>query len=146
MIKLPESAVALIESAVHAHLVTINPDGRPQVTMVWSTIEDGEICVPSVTRGMRQKLRNVRRDPRVTLSYESPEGDEVGLSHNIVVYGSARLTPGGAPEMVRRLAPRYLHPGTKFPRSDNPPDGWVMRIAPERWYGYGPWASGPDRA
>jgi PPOX class probable F420-dependent enzyme len=145
MLELPESAVALIESGVHAHLATINPDGGPQVTMVWSTIEDGEICIGSCTHDMRQKLRNVLRDPRVSLSYESPERDEGGLAYNIVVYGTARLTKGGAPALVRRLAPRYLHPGVKFPRGDNPPEGWVMRIAPVRWYGYGPWGTGPDK-
>lgn len=146
MAELPASAVALIESGIHAHLSTINPDGAPQVTMVWSTIEDGEICIGSCTHDMRQKLRNVLRDPRVTLSYESPESDEIGLTYNIVVYGTARLTKGGAPELVSRLAPRYLQPGVKFPRGDNPPEGWIMRIVPERWYGYGPWGTGPTEA
>jgi PPOX class probable F420-dependent enzyme len=144
MIELPDSAVELIESGVHAHLATINPDGRPQVTMVWSTVEAGEICIGNVTHHLRQKLRNIRRDPRVAVSYESPERDELGLSYNIVVYGSARLTEGGAPELVGRLAQRYLHAGVKFPRGDSPPAGWVVRIAPERWYGYGPWGSGPE--
>ena len=65
------------------------------------------------------------------------------MAYNIVVYGTARLTQGGAPELVRRLAPRYLRPGVKFPR-DDAPQGWIMRVAPERWYGYGPWGSGPD--
>lgn len=143
MVELPRSAIELIESGVHAHLATINPDGWPQMTMVWSTMEDGEICIGSVTHHLRQKLRNVARDPRVTLSYESPGHDEVGLTHNIVIYGRGRLTAGGAPELVGRLAPRYLRPGVRFPRGDNPPQGWVMRVAPERWYGYGPWGSGP---
>jgi PPOX class probable F420-dependent enzyme len=144
MIELPPSAVALIESGAHAHLATINPDGRPQITMVWSTIEDGEICIASLTRHMRQKLRNVRRDGRVTLSYESPDHDEVGMSYNIVIYGAARLTQGGGPELLRRIAPRYLHGGAEFPRP-GAAEGWIMRIAPERWYGYGPWGSGPER-
>jgi len=72
---------------------------------------------------MRQKLRNVQRDARVALSYESPERDDVGLSYNIVIYGRARLTKGGAPELVRRLAPRYLHTGAQFPRGDDPRGG-----------------------
>jgi PPOX class probable F420-dependent enzyme len=146
MVELPPSALALIDSAAHVHLATVNPDGRPQVTMVWSTVEDGEICIGSCTRHMRQKLRNVQRDPRVTLSYESPDRDEVGLSYNIVIYGTARLTQGGAPALVRRLAPRFLYPGVQFPRGDNPPEGWIMRITPERWHGYGPWGSGPEKA
>jgi PPOX class probable F420-dependent enzyme len=143
VVELPESAVDLIESGVHAHLATINPDGRPQLTMVWTTIENGEICVGCCTHHLRQKLRNVMRDPRVTISYESPERDLQGLAYNVVVYGTARLTRGGAPQLVGRLAPRYLYPGVRFPRGDDPPEGWVMRIAPERWYGHGPWGAGP---
>lgn len=134
---LPESARALIDSGASAHLVTINPDGSPQVSLVWAGIEDEEICVGSLTP--RQKLRNVRRDPRVAISFESPERDRLGLNLYLVVIGRARVTEGGAPELVSMLAKRRLAPGTKFPRGDQNPPGWVMRIAPERWRGYGPW-------
>jgi PPOX class probable F420-dependent enzyme len=137
--ELPRSAQDLIASGVHAHLATINPDGTPQITMVWATVDEGEICVASLTP--RQKLRNVARDPRVTVSFESPDRDEMGLRHYLVVYGRARVTEGGAPAFLRRLAPRYLGPDVKFPRGDDPPEGWVMRIAPERWLGHGPWAA-----
>ena len=139
---LPGTAVDLIESGAHAHLATVGRDGRPQLSMVWSAIDDGEICVASLTP--RQKLRNVRRDDRVALSYESREhDDQQGLRHYLVVLGRARITEGGAPELLRRIAPRYLSPEVKFPRGEHPPPGWIMRIAPERWRGYGPWGEGP---
>jgi PPOX class probable F420-dependent enzyme len=142
VVELPESAKELIESGAHAHLATINADGTPQLSMVWTAIEDGEICIASLTP--RQKLANVRRDPRVALSFESPERDDgQGLTHYLVVRGRARLTEGGGPELIRRIAPRYLEPGVKFPRGDDPPEGWVMRIAPESWRGHGPWGAGP---
>jgi PPOX class probable F420-dependent enzyme len=141
MIELPASAVQLIESGAHAHLATVNPDGSPQISMVWSTVEDGEICIASLTP--RRKLDNVRLNPAVSVSYESSKRDRVqGLTYHLVVKGSARITEGGATEFLRRIAPRYLEPGVKFPRGDNPPEqGWIMRIAPERVLGYGPWAS-----
>ena len=41
MISLPDSARALLESAALAHLVTLNPDGSPQVSIVWVGL-DGE--------------------------------------------------------------------------------------------------------
>lgn len=138
MIPIPDPARALIESGVHGHLTTINADGSPQQTVVWVGIEDGELCVPSLTP--RLKLRNVERDPRVVITFESAEGDDAtGLRHYLGVRGRARLTEGGAPQMLRELALRYLEPGVKFPRSDDPPEGWIMRIEPERIYGYGPW-------
>jgi hypothetical protein len=139
---LPASAVQLINSGVHAHLATISADGRPQLSMVWSTVEDGEICVASLTP--RQKLRNVKRDARVSIAYESSEhDDQQGLRYYLVVEGLARVRAGGAPELLRRIAPRYLAPGVKFPRGDNPPPGWLIRVAPVRWRGYGPWGEGP---
>jgi PPOX class probable F420-dependent enzyme len=135
---LPDSAKALIDSDANVHLVTINPDGSPQTSMVWAGMVDEEICIGSLT--MRQKLRNARRDPRVTLSIESPERDKLGLDFYLVVIGTARITEGGAPELVGSLAKRRLPPGTQFPRGTDHPPGWIMRITPERWRGYGPWS------
>jgi len=135
---LPESAIALIDSGASAHMVTLNRDGSPQVSLVWAGVEDGEICVGMLTP--RQKLHNVRRDPRVAISFESPERDATGLTYYLVVRGTARVTEGGSAELVSRLATRRLPPGTKFPRGDTHPPGWIIRITPERWHGYGPWA------
>jgi PPOX class probable F420-dependent enzyme len=142
VVELPESARELIESGAHAHLATINADGTPQLSMVWSAIEDDEICIASLTP--RQKLANVRRDPRVAISYQAAEHDDgQGLTHYLVVRGQARITEGGGPALLRRIASRYLEPGVKFPRGDDPPEGWIMRVAPESWRGHGPWGSGP---
>lgn len=139
MITLPQSARELVDSGANAHLTTLNADGSPQVSLVWAGLVAGEVCVGSLTP--RRKLANVRRDPRVAISFESPQRDARGLSYYLVVLGSARLTAGGAPDLVRELATRRLAPGTKFPRGDDNPPGWIMRIAPERFHGYGPWAA-----
>jgi PPOX class probable F420-dependent enzyme len=138
MVTLPDSAVALIESGASAHMVTLNRDGSPQLSLVWAGMEDGEICVGMLTP--RQKLHNVRRDPRVALQWESPETDPAGLTYYLVVMGTARVTEGGSADLVRRLATRRLPAGTKFPRGDSHPPGWIIRVKPERWRGYGPWA------
>ena len=140
MIELPQSAVELIESGAHAHLATVNPDGTPQLSMVWSAVEDGEICIASLTP--RRKLDNVRRSPGVAVSYESSRQDtQQGLRYYLVVKGTARITEGGATPFLRRIAPRYVG-DAKFPRGDHPPEqGWIMRIAPDRILGYGPWAA-----
>jgi PPOX class probable F420-dependent enzyme len=140
MIELPPSAVELIESGVHAHLATVNPDGTPQLSMVWSAVEDGEICIASLTP--RRKLDNVRANPSVAVSYEAGDRDgQLGLTYYLVVKGTARVTDGGAAPFLRRIADRYVGPGVKFPRGDHPPEqGWIMRIAPARFLGYGPWA------
>jgi hypothetical protein len=62
------------------------------------------------------------------------------LQHYVVVHGRARLTEGGAPELLHRLAQAYVGRGTRFPPMSDPPPGCVMHIAIERVAGYGPWS------
>lgn len=149
MARLPQSAIELIESGAHGHLVTLNADGSPQVSMVWVGVENDELVVAALTP--RQKLTNVRRDPRVAVTFESEQSDvrhergSGGLRHYLAVRGTARVTEGGAPELLKRLGAVYLGPEVKFPPGDNPPPGWIMRIVPESWHGYGPWSE-PDAA
>lgn len=137
---IPDSVRELLATSPLGHLVTLNADGSPQVSVVWVGIEDDELVVASI--GARQKLRNVARDPRVAVSFEGSATNEIGLREYLVVYGRGRVTEGGAPETLQRLAYGYLGPGVTFPPMPDPPPGHVLRIAPERYGGVGPWASG----
>ena len=132
-----DEARELLESAALGHLVTIDPDGRPQVSCVWVGLEDDEIVFASL--GERRKLDNIRRDPRVSLSVEGTKANEMGLREYLVVHGTARITEGGGPELLQRLAYTYIGPGVKFPPFDDPPPGVVVRITAERLGGVGPW-------
>ena len=138
--RLPDAARALIESGSLAHLVTLNPDGSPQVTCVWVGL-DGDEIVSGHLRGDQRKLENVRRDPQVALSLEGTEIQPPGLQQYLVLYGKARVTEGGAPQLLQRLAHVYLGPDVKFPPMDDPPPGHVLRIDVERLGGVGPWAT-----
>ena len=93
---LPDSARSLIESSALAHLVTLNEDGSPQVSVVWVGLEDDEVVCAHLPRN--RKVRNIERDSRVALSIETNEVNDMGLQHYLVVYGTARITEGGAPE------------------------------------------------
>ena len=137
---LPESARAIVESGRLGHLVTLNRDGSPQVSCIWVGLEDDEI-VSGHLFATQQKFRNLRRDPRVTLSIEGTEIQPPGLLQYLVVHGRARLTDGGAPELLQELAHRYLGPEVRFPPMPDPPPGVVMRIAVDRVGGVGPWAA-----
>ena len=134
----PDEARAILDSDALAHLVTINEDGSPQVSLVWVGLEDGELAFASL--GPRRKLDNIRRDPRVVLSFEGTELDRLGLKQYLVVHGRARIEEGGGPELLQRLAHTYLGPDVTFPPMPDPPPGVVVRIAPERFGGVGPWA------
>jgi PPOX class probable F420-dependent enzyme len=137
--ELPAEARALLESDALAHLVTVNPDGSPQVTCVWVGLEGDELVTAHLME--QQKLRNVRRDPRVALSVEGARVHPPGFKEYLVVHGRARVEEGGAPELLQRLARVYLGPDVEFPRIPDPPPGFVTRITPERIGGVGPWAS-----
>jgi PPOX class probable F420-dependent enzyme len=120
-----------------AHLTTINPDGSPQVSLVWIGLDGDDIVVGHLGQG--RKVANIARDPRVALSVEAEGANPIGLANHVIVHGTARLVPGGAPELLQRLAEVYLGPGVKFPPFDNPPPGNIIHITPERIGGVGPW-------
>jgi PPOX class probable F420-dependent enzyme len=138
-VNLPESARELIESDALAHLVTLNEDGSPQVTCIWVGLEGDELVSGHLSSSQR-KLRNIERDPRVSLSIEGTRVHPPGLKEYLVIHGRAGLEEGGAPELLQRLARTYLGPDVKFPPMDDPPAGHVMRIAVDRIGGVGPWA------
>lgn len=131
-----------------AHLVTLNPDGSPQVSIVWVGIDrddnhDEEIVCGHIPE--HRKIRNIRRDGRVALSMTTGTRNAMGLDEYLVVHGRARITEGGAPELLQRLAHTYIGPDVRFPPMDDPPPGFVTRIAVERIGGVGPWAPMPGR-
>jgi PPOX class probable F420-dependent enzyme len=134
----PEIEAVLNTGARLVHLVTLRADGRPQVTVVWSGVEDDEIVFAHLAE--HQKVKNIRKDERVALSVVTGGRSAQGLDEYLVVEGTARVTEGAAPELLQRLAERYVGPGVKFPPMDNPPAGFVTRVTPTRISGVGPWA------
>jgi PPOX class probable F420-dependent enzyme len=138
MAVLTDTVRAALTAGHLAHLVTLEPDGRPQVSIVWVGLKDDEIV--SGHLGSRRKLENVRRDHRVALSMETEGMEPSGLAHYLVIHGRGRITEGGAPELLQELATVYLGEGVKFPPIEEPPPGLVLHITPERIGGIGPWS------
>ncbi len=131
LIRLDETTRAAVASGRLVHLATISPDGTPHVTCVYVGWDGDEIVAGHLADHV--KLRNIRRDPRVTLSVESDIPSE-GFSPYIVIKGVARVEEGGAVELLRRIT-RGQFP----PPGDNWPEGFVTRIAPRHLSGTGPW-------
>lgn len=129
--------VAVIDAGVLGHLVTINADGSPQVSVIWLGRDGEHLLVAHLGAG--KKMRNVERDPRVAVSFEAPGANGIGLRNWVVVHGTAEVVEGGASALLRELAPRFLGPDTVFP-GDDVPAGRIMRISVERVAGVGPWA------
>ena len=85
-----------------------------------------------------KKLMNIQRDARVALSMVTG-GKTNGLDNYLVIDGRARITEGGAPELVNHLAQIYIAPGKTF-APDGAPQGYITRITAESIHGIGPWS------
>lgn len=136
---LSEPAKKVIQSGRLAHLVTLNEDGSPHVTLAWVGVDGDDVVMGTMPD--QRKIQNMRRDPRVAISIDTPKKNEFGLDEYLVLYGNATIVEGGAPELLQELAHTYIGPGVKFPPFPNPPPGYVTRVAVERVGGIGPWTT-----
>jgi PPOX class probable F420-dependent enzyme len=136
--QLPEPAKELVRSGALGHLATTGSEGAPHVTCGWFGVDGEELVL--ATMFDQRKLRNMRRSPQVTISFESPRTNDWGLREYLVVDGVAEVTEGGAPELLQELAYVYIGPGVTFPQMPDPPPGFITRITPTRIGGVGPWA------
>jgi PPOX class probable F420-dependent enzyme len=136
--RIPESARAVLESKALGHLVTINPDGSPQVSVIWVGVDGDEIIAAHVPNN--RKVKNIRRDGRVVLSVETDRINAMGLAEYLVITGTARITEGGAVDVLRGLAKTYIGPDAEFLPGDDVPPGYVTHITVDKIGGVGPWA------
>ncbi len=75
---MPSDATAVVPAAYHdllaapalAHVATIGPDGAPQSTPVWFDWDGTRLLL--VLAPDRQKVRNLRLDPRLAVSMVDP--------------------------------------------------------------------------
>ncbi|BBZ69473.1 PPOX class F420-dependent oxidoreductase [Mycobacterium paraseoulense] len=140
--ELNAAARQLIGGGADATLVTLNPDGSPQVSLVWVALEstpDGDELV-TAHLAAHKKVRNVRNDPRVALTIVALDKAGQGMRPYLSIVGTARIVEGGAPELLAQLNPVLGDPNTKFP-PDGAPPGFLTRIRIDKLGGIGPWAS-----
>jgi PPOX class probable F420-dependent enzyme len=138
--KLDDTARQLIGSAP-ATLVTVNRDGSPQVSLVWMVVQktaDGDDELVTAHLLEHQKIRNIRRDPRVAVTIASTDRSGPQTPY-LSIKGTAHVQEGGAPELLDDIATTMFGPGTGFPPPDSPP-GYLTRITIDKVGGVGPWA------
>lgn len=135
---LTEKVKAVLNSDALAHVATIDPDGKPHVTVAWVGLDGEELLIATMMD--QRKLKNIRRDPRVTLSFETDNLNDWGLREYLVIYGEGRVTEGGAAELLQELAHTYMGPDAVFPGMPNPPPGFITRIEVTKVSGAGDWS------
>jgi PPOX class probable F420-dependent enzyme len=139
--KLNDAARGLIGKGGDATLVTLNPDGSPQVSVVWVALQstpDGDELV-TAHLGEHKKVRNVRNDPRVAVTIVSVDDPGQAMRPYLAINGTARIVEGGAPELLKELAQTLSNPDV-FP-PDGAPPGFLTRIRIDKIGGIGPWLS-----
>jgi len=131
MADIPQGFTDLFNKPAFAHLVTLMPDGSPQVTPVWVDLQDGKVVINSA-KG-RLKDRNLRRDPRVALAISDPANPY----RYIQIRGRvADISEQGADAHIDRMAKKYLGKDT-YPFRQPGEVRVLYRITPEHVQGYG---------
>ena len=93
----------LFKKKAFANLGTLMKDGSPQVTPVWFDYDGKHIRVNSALG--RVKDKNIRRDPRVSVSIQDPENPY----RYIEIRGKVvDITQNGADEHINGLSQKYL--------------------------------------
>ncbi|MFF3446707.1 PPOX class F420-dependent oxidoreductase [Streptomyces sp. NPDC002667] len=119
------------DSAVFATVATVQPDGSPQLSVVWLT-RDGDDLLFSTTVG-RRKERNLRTDPRLTVMINPANAPYTYAE----VRGSATMTTEGGQELIDELSRKYT--GKDYadfnPAAEDDSQRVVVRITPRKVVG-----------
>jgi PPOX class probable F420-dependent enzyme len=122
---IPSDFLDLFQKKAFAHLATLMPDGRPQVTPVWCDF-DGQHVIINTAAG-RQKDKNLQREARVALSIQDPDNPYRYLE----VRGRiAERNLNDAEQHIDKMAKRYLGKDT-YPYRQPGEKRVMYKIAPE---------------
>jgi PPOX class probable F420-dependent enzyme len=123
---IPQTHLDLFKKKAFAHLATLMPDGKPQVTPVWVDY-DGKYVIINTAQG-RLKDKNMQRDGRVALSITDPDNPYRYLE----VRGSiAERTLKGADAHIDAMAKKYLDQD-KYPFRQPGEVRVIYKVLPER--------------
>lgn len=124
--EIPDSHIDLLDKVSFAHLSTLGPDGAPQSHPVWYDAADGQLLISTGTD--RQKYRNIRRDPRVSVSILDP-GDPYRY---LEVRGRVvEIEPDPQKAFLDRLARKYLDRDTYPYAERRGVERVILHIRPE---------------
>jgi PPOX class probable F420-dependent enzyme len=124
---IPDNFKDLFQKPAFANLATIMPDGSPQVTPVWCDFDGKDILV-NTAQG-RQKDKNVRRDPHVSLAISDPQNPYRYLEVRGKVVD---ITENGASAHIDKMAKKYLGKD-KYPYAQPGEVRVILKIEPEHF-------------
>ncbi|MFJ9816379.1 PPOX class F420-dependent oxidoreductase [Streptomyces sp. NPDC101151] len=123
-IALHDSVRALLDGKNFASVATLGPDGAPHNSVVWIKRE-GDTVLFSSTDG-RQKVRNLRRDPRISLTVF----DLANPYSSAEIRGIAEILPDEGKRLPRELSHKYL--GIDPPAEKDDEIRVIIRVVPRK--------------
>ncbi|MEU5694696.1 PPOX class F420-dependent oxidoreductase [Actinosynnema sp. NPDC020468] len=127
-VTLSEAVKALVDGRNFATISTVNADGSPHSAVMWIT-RDGEDLLFSTLQG-RKKERNLRRDPRVSVSVWDQDGPESYAE----LRGTVTITEDEGGAVKDALAHKYT--GKPFPEEAPGSVRVVLRVSVDRVTGH----------
>ncbi|WP_326730726.1 PPOX class F420-dependent oxidoreductase [Streptomyces phaeochromogenes] len=127
-ISFDDSVRALLDGKNFASVATLGPGGAPQNSVVWFKRE-GDTVLFSSTDG-RQKIRNLRRDPRISISVY----DLANPYTSVEIRGTAEILPDEGKRLPHELSHKYL--GIDPPEEKDDEVRVIVRVVPERIVGF----------
>jgi PPOX class probable F420-dependent enzyme len=123
---LDEDTVRLAKGKNLATVVTLMPDGQPQALLTWVDT-DGEHLLVN-TEPQRQRARNVRRDPRITVLIHSDQDPWDWSEVRGRVVGTVEGDEARA--HIDELSRKYV--GTDYRNPIGPKGRVILKVAPEK--------------
>ncbi|TGA89265.1 PPOX class F420-dependent oxidoreductase [Streptomyces sp. MZ04] len=123
-----ESVRALLDGKNFASIATLGPAGGPQNSVVWIKRE-GDTVLFSSTAG-RQKVRNLERDPRISVSVF----DLANPYASTEIRGVAEILPDPQKRLPHELSHKYL--GIDPPGEKEEETRVIVRVIPQKVVGF----------
>jgi PPOX class probable F420-dependent enzyme len=124
--KLDEKAVRLLKGKNFANVATLRKDGSPQVSPIWVDFDGTHVILNSEEK--RAKVKNLKRDPRVSISVFDQDNpySYVQIQGRVV-----EITPNGGFEGIDKMAQKYMGQD-KYPGNSPGDVRVVIKIEPEK--------------
>ena len=120
-----KQARLITEGKNFAHIATLKKDGSPQVTPIWVDYDGTYVIFNSEEK--RAKVKNLKRDPRVSFTVTNAENqyEYIQIAGRVV-----EITTDGAAAGIDKLAKKYIGQD-KYPNNKPSDVRVVIKVEPE---------------
>ena len=122
----PDEIDAFLAEPRNAIVSTLNPDGSAQLSPIWFVWEDGVVYFSTTKH--RLKVKNLRRDPRISFVVDDPGPPQ----RTVTFRGEVHSIEEGLGTVTERIARKYSPDGSAYESIANTPGRVVVAFRPSR--------------